>query len=52
MGWSDRVGEIAPGKFADIIAVAGDPLQDVASLQHARFVMKGAAVVRNDAAEK
>jgi imidazolonepropionase-like amidohydrolase len=52
MGWSDRVGEIVAGKFADIIAVAGDPLQDIGSLQHATFVMKGAAVVRNDVAEK
>lgn len=52
MGWSDRVGEIAAGKFADIIAVAGDPVQDVTSLQHARFVMKGAMVVRNDMAER
>ncbi len=52
MGWSDRAGDIAPGKFADIIAVAGDPLQDITSLQHAQFVMKGAAVVRNEMAEK
>jgi imidazolonepropionase-like amidohydrolase len=52
MGWSDRVGEIAAGKFADIIAVAGDPLQDVTLLQHARFVMKGATVVRNEMVEK
>jgi imidazolonepropionase-like amidohydrolase len=52
MGWSDRVGEIAAGKFADIIAVAGDPLQDIASLQHPIFVVKGATVVKNQAAEK
>jgi imidazolonepropionase-like amidohydrolase len=52
MGWSDRVGEISAGKFADMIAVAGDPLQDVTSLKHARFVMKGAAVVRNEMVEK
>jgi imidazolonepropionase-like amidohydrolase len=50
MGWSDRVGEIVAGKFADIIAVAGDPLQDVSLLQHVRFVMKGAVVVRNELA--
>jgi imidazolonepropionase-like amidohydrolase len=38
--------------FADFIAVAGDPLQDITLLQHARFVMKGAAVVRNEIVEK
>jgi imidazolonepropionase-like amidohydrolase len=47
MGWSDLVGEIAPGKLADIIALAADPLEDVSSLQHVDFVMKGAVVVRN-----
>jgi imidazolonepropionase-like amidohydrolase len=52
MGWSDRVGEIAAGKFADVIAVTGDPLQDITSLQHARFVMKGAAVIKNEVVEK
>lgn len=52
MGWSDRVGEIAAGKFADIIAVAADPLQDITSLQHVGFVMKGARVVKNEMAEK
>jgi imidazolonepropionase-like amidohydrolase len=52
MGWPDRVGEITAGKFADIIAVAGDPLQDISSLQHVRFVMKGAVSIRNEAAEK
>ena len=50
MGWSDKVGELAAGKFADIIAVAGDPLQDITTLEHAKFVMKGAAVVKNDLA--
>jgi len=48
MGWSDRVGELTAGKFADIIAVAGDPIQDIALLQDAQFVMKGATVVRNE----
>jgi imidazolonepropionase-like amidohydrolase len=51
MGWSDRVGELTVGKFADIIAVAGDPIQDIALLQHVQFVMKGATVVRNDFAK-
>lgn len=51
MGWSDRVGQLTEGAFADIIAVAGDPLQDTALLQHVEFVMKGATVVRNDFAK-
>lgn len=48
MGWSDKVGELALGKFADMIAVSGDLLQDITTLEHATFVMKGATVVRND----
>src|ERR1700722_19519744 len=48
MGWSDKVGELAPGKFADMFAVSGDPLQDITTLEHAKFVMKGAAIVRNE----
>ena len=48
MGWSDRVGEIAVGKYADLIAVPGDPVADIGLLQHVQFVMKGATVVRND----
>jgi imidazolonepropionase-like amidohydrolase len=48
LGWSDKVGSIDPGKWADMIAVDGDPLQDVTTLQHVKFVMKGGAVVKND----
>ena len=46
MGWSDRVGTIEPGKLADIIAVAGDPLRDVSELERVRWVMKGGVVQR------
>jgi imidazolonepropionase-like amidohydrolase len=46
--WNDRVGSIERGKFADIVAVAGDPLKDVTEMERVRFVMKGGAVVRND----
>ena len=44
MGWSDRVGAIEPGRFADIVAVDGDPTQDVHRLEHVRFVMQGGMV--------
>ena len=48
MGWQDRVGSLEANKFADMIAVSGDPLQDIGELQHVKFVMKGGRVVRND----
>jgi imidazolonepropionase-like amidohydrolase len=50
LGWADRIGAIEPGRFADIIAVAGDPLADITELERVRFVMKGGVVVRNDLA--
>lgn len=48
LGWSDRVGAIEPGKFADVIAVEGNPLDDVTQLERVKFVMKGGQIVRND----
>jgi imidazolonepropionase-like amidohydrolase len=48
LGWSDKVGAIEPGKWADIVAVDGDPLQDVTTLERVKFVMKGGEVVRNE----
>jgi len=48
MGWKDRVGSIEPGKYADLIAVSGDPLSDVRQLEKVGFVMKGGAVVKNE----
>src|SRR6476469_6031816 len=48
LGWSDKIGAIEPSKWADIIAVDGDPLHDVTTLQHVKFVMKGGEIVRND----
>jgi imidazolonepropionase-like amidohydrolase len=48
LGWKDRLGSITEGKLADIVAVSGDPLSDVAVLEDVGFVMKGGEVVRND----
>ncbi len=48
MGWTDRVGTIEPGKWADIIAIDGDPLKDVKILQHVNFVMKSGVVYKNE----
>src|ERR1700694_2037265 len=48
LGWQDRIGSVEKGKFADIIAVSGDPLKDISELQRVKFVMKGGQVVKND----
>jgi imidazolonepropionase-like amidohydrolase len=48
MGWQDRIGSIDKGKFADIVAVSGDPLADITELERVKFVMKGGRVIRND----
>ena len=47
LGASDRVGSIQKGRFADVIAVDGDPLRDVSEMQRVRFVMKGGVVYRD-----
>jgi len=46
LGWTDRVGTIEAGKFADMIAVDGEPLKDVKTLENVQWVMKGGAVVK------
>lgn len=48
MGWQNEIGSITKGKFADLIAVSGDPLSDITELQRVKFVMKGGKVVRNE----
>jgi imidazolonepropionase-like amidohydrolase len=52
LGWSEKVGAVETGHFADVIAVTGDPTSDVRALQSVKFVMKGGAIVRNDYAAK
>jgi imidazolonepropionase-like amidohydrolase len=48
LGWSDRVGTLEPGHYADIIAVEGNPIADITQLERVKFVMKNGEVVRND----
>jgi imidazolonepropionase-like amidohydrolase len=48
MGWADRVGSVTPGRYADLIAVDGDPLDDVTVLEDVPFVMKGGEIVNAD----
>jgi imidazolonepropionase-like amidohydrolase len=47
IGWADRVGTLEPGKFADIVAVQGDPLTNVRVLENINFVMKGGEIIKN-----
>ena len=47
MGWQDRVGAVEAGRFADLIAVNGDPLTDITVLRQVMFVMKEGTVVKN-----
>ena len=51
LGWQDQIGSIEKGKYADLVAVSGDPLADISELQHVKFVMKGGKVFRKDISE-
>ena len=46
LGWGDRIGVLRPGYLADVIAVPGDPLKDISTLEKVSFVMKGGVVYR------
>ena len=48
MGWQDQIGSIEKGKYADVVAVSGDPLKDITELARVKFVMKGGKIVRSD----
>jgi imidazolonepropionase-like amidohydrolase len=48
MGWQDQIGSVDKGKYADLIAVSGDPLADITELQHVKFVMKGGKIIKNE----
>ena len=50
MGWQDRVGTLEPGKFADIVAVDGNPVEDITAMKRVVFVMKDGATYRSDLA--
>jgi imidazolonepropionase-like amidohydrolase len=48
MGWQDRVGAIEAGKFADLVAVEGDPIADITEFERVKSVMKGGHVFKNE----
>jgi imidazolonepropionase-like amidohydrolase len=51
LGWQDQIGSIDKGKYADLIAVSGDPLADITELQRVKFVMKCGKIIKNEMAQ-
>jgi imidazolonepropionase-like amidohydrolase len=51
LGWQDQIGSIEKGKYADLVAVSGDPLADITELQRVKFVMKSGKVIKNEIAD-
>jgi len=52
LGWQHDIGSIEKGKYADLVAVSGDPIADITELQRVKFVMKAGKIIRNDTAER
>jgi imidazolonepropionase-like amidohydrolase len=48
LGWKDRIGSVEKGKYADLVAVARDPLADITEMQRVKFVMKGGKIIRDE----
>jgi imidazolonepropionase-like amidohydrolase len=48
MGWQEQIGSIEKGKFADLVAVSGDPIADITELQRVKFVMKGGKIILDE----
>ena len=46
LGWEGQIGALRPGYLADVIAVAGNPLQDISATEHVDFVMKGGVIYK------
>jgi imidazolonepropionase-like amidohydrolase len=52
LGWDKNVGTLATGKWADVVAVPGDPLQDITAMERASFVMKDGKIYKSPAGQK
>jgi len=52
LGWDGQIGELKPGYYADIVAVPGNPLEDIRSVEHVSFVMKGGRIEKLPASSR